>query len=318
MPWRLVVVPLAVARWVRNDGRRMIRVLHFSDVHVDVSLREMPVLEMLGKRLLGGANLVLRRKHLFREARVKLAALARFAERQAIDLVVCTGDYTALGTTPELDAARRAIEPLTRRRYGFVTVPGNHDLYLPDTVADGRFERVFEGLLGTDWPERAVDGRWPAVRLFGESLAVVSVNSARPNPQLFRSSGRIPEAQLEALRAVVADPRLNGRMLLVATHYAPRRQDGTPDRFTHGLENAEALLAICAPLRRCAVLHGHIHHRYHVRPEGCPHLLGAGSATHLGREGFWQLEIESDSARAFPGGFHDGEYRLEPGAPIEL
>src|SRR5205085_4273892 len=141
--------------------------------------------------LLGVANLVLRRQRLFRHAREKLQALARFAEQHAVDLAICTGDYTALGTAIELEAARAAIEPLTRRPLGFVTIPGNHDLYLPDTVAERRFQRFFGDLLGSDWPEYAAADGWPAIRLYRDELAVVAVNSARPNPQLLRSSGRI-------------------------------------------------------------------------------------------------------------------------------
>src|SRR5262249_12288532 len=144
------------------------------------------------------------------------------------------------------------------------------------------------------------------------------VNSARPNPQLWRSSGRVPAVQLDALRAILADPRLRGRTLLVATHYALRRPDGSPDGFTHGLENADELLALCAPVARCAVLHGHIHHRFHHRPANGPHLFGAGSATHRGREGFWQLEIERDRVRALPGSFRDGDYRLDASGAIEF
>src|ERR1041385_5879231 len=53
------------------------RVLHFSDVHVGVPLSALPLRDMLGKRLLGAANLVLRRQRLFRDAREKLGALAR-------------------------------------------------------------------------------------------------------------------------------------------------------------------------------------------------------------------------------------------------
>lgn len=34
-----------------------------------------------------------------------------------------------------------------------------------------------------------VDGPWPLLRLIGENLAVVGVNSARPNPLPWRSSG---------------------------------------------------------------------------------------------------------------------------------
>jgi 3',5'-cyclic AMP phosphodiesterase CpdA len=309
-------VELAGQAELRKHAIVMIRVLHFSDVHVDVPLAQMPARGMLGKRLLGAANLMLRRKRLFAQARAKLAALGRFAEWQAIDLVICTGDYTALGTLVELEAARRAIEPLTRRARGFVTVPGNHDLYVPDTVADARFERTFGDLLGTDWPEHAVDGAWPAVRLYDRELAVVSVNSARPNPQLLRSSGRIPDQQLVALRAVLADTRLVGRTVLVATHYAPRRKDGSPDRFSHGLENADELLEICARAPRAAILHGHIHWRYHLQPRGNLHLFGAGSATHRGREGLWLFEVDAGRVRAVPGSFADGDYRLDEAEAI--
>ena len=64
-----------------------------------------------GKRLLGGANMLLRRRRLFAKARPKLAALARFADREHIDVALCTGDYTGLGTMPELEQAR----PRSRR-----------------------------------------------------------------------------------------------------------------------------------------------------------------------------------------------------------
>src|SRR5262245_60242632 len=296
----------------------MIRVLHLSDVHVDVPVLRMPFAAMLNKRLLGAANLLLRRATHFASARDKLAALARFAEREAVDLVICTGDYTALGTEPELVAARAAIDPLTRRPRGFVTVPGNHDLYLRDCIDDRRFERLFGDLLGSDWPEHAVDGAFPAVRLYDEHLAVITVNSARPNPQPWRSSGRIPDAQLRALEAVLADPRLAGRTLIVATHYAPRLRDGGPDRWNHGLENADELLAICERAPRVALLHGHIHWNYHLRLQSGLHLFGAGSATHEGREGIWVFEIDGGRTRALSGTFTGGAYRIEPSTAVEF
>jgi 3',5'-cyclic AMP phosphodiesterase CpdA len=293
----------------------VLRVLHVSDVHVDVPVWRMPWRGFLGKRLVGGANLVLRRHRQFAVAREKLAQLARFADEQGVDVVVCTGDYTALGTWPELSAAREAIEPLVRGRRGFVTVPGNHDVYVPDAIADGRFERVFGDLLGSDWPERATPDGWPRVRLYDDCLAVVSVNSARPNPQVWRSSGRIPEAQLDALREVMRDARLDGRTVLIATHYAPRRPDGSPDRFSHGLENADELLAVCAA-RPSAVLHGHIHWRFHVA--GAPHLFGSGSTTHAGREGLWLFDVEPGRCTATPGGYREGRYVLEDQPPVVL
>lgn len=290
------------------------RVLHLSDVHVDVPFAAMPASGWASpKRWLGGANLAFRRKRRFRDARKKLCELDEFRREMNVDLVICTGDYTALGTEPELVAARDAIGPLTRAPLGFVTVPGNHDVYVGDSV--GRFERIFGDVLATDRPERRVDEVWPLVRIIDDSLAVVAVNSARPNPQPWRSSGRIPDRQLDALREIL--PELGGRFVFVITHYAPRLEDGRPDRFSHGLNNGEALLEACAEMRG-AILHGHVHRRYRVDVPGVePTLFGAGSTTEAGNEGFWLFDIGPERATATAGGYRAGSYGLV-GSPSEF
>ena len=295
------------------------RILHLSDVHVTVPIAALPWRQMFNKRLIGALNLTLRRARHFEGAADKLHALAAFAEREHVDLVICTGDYTALGTEPELIAARRAIAPLTSRPYGFVTVPGNHDLYLPDCIRDRRFERNFEELLHSDLPETRVEGPWPIVRLVGDDIAVVAVNSARANPQPWRSSGSIPDAQLRALQSLCEDPRIAQRFVFVITHYAPFRSDGTPDRRSHGLVNAPALLDACRSLRRGALLHGHIHHRFCVNVPGFSlPIFSAGSTTCDGREGFWLFELDQASARAVPGSWTGGRYEVHGGAALSL
>ena len=189
----------------------MIRILHFSDVHVQESARTIPPRELLGKRALALANLYLTRGRLFRESVPKLEALGRFAVSERVDFSICTGDYTAVGSEAEYRSARAAIESLVRAPLGFCTVPGNHDVYLGDTLRDTRFERHFGAFTTTDMPEYACDGPYPFVRLVSSSLAVVGVNSAKPNPNPFSSSGRIPQAQLDGLVRVLNDPRLSGR-----------------------------------------------------------------------------------------------------------
>ncbi|HEY6878014.1 MAG TPA: metallophosphoesterase [Polyangiales bacterium] len=296
----------------------MIRVLHFSDVHVQEDVLRMPTLELLGKRTLALGNLWLTRGRLFRESVPKLTALARLAAREQVDFTICTGDYTALGTELEYVAARAAIDALTRSPLGFCTVPGNHDLYLADALRHTRFERHFGAFTTSDWPEYAVDGAYPFVRLVGDSFAVVGVNSAKPNPNPFSSAGLVPAPQLAALRRLLDDPRLGERRVMVITHYGILRRDGRPDSDHHGLVNAQALVAACAR-PNVMLAHGHIHGRYaHPSVEGRPWIFCAGSTTQRDREGFWLYEIERERMVAIPGAYHGGSYELTRSEALEI
>jgi 3',5'-cyclic AMP phosphodiesterase CpdA len=287
----------------------VLRVLHFSDVHVQLPVLSAPVPELLGKRLLAGLNLWLARGALFADVSTKLDTLADFVAEQSIALAICSGDFTAMGTPGEHREARRQLERLAAAaELGLCVVPGNHDLYLPDTLRDARFETNFGELMRSDLSEYAVDGPFPFVRLVGTQLAVIGINSARPNPNPFSSAGFVPRSQLAALARLFDDPRLAGRRLLVMTHYGILRPDGSPDARRHGLENAQELLAVCAR-PGLMLVHGHIHHRYcHPAAPGRPWLFCAGSATHRGREGFWLYEFEGGRARAIPGAFQAGQY----------
>lgn len=296
------------------------RILHFSDVHVDVPMSSVPMRDWLGKRLVGGLNHALRRRSHFAHSREKLAALARFAETERVDLALGTGDFTILGTEPELKAASDAVRPLSLRPLGLVVLPGNHDLYLRDGVREARFERHFDAWMRSDCEDLGADDGWPRVRLF-EGCAIVSIASARPNPEPWRSSGRVPEAQLAGLRRAIVDSRLRGRFVFVATHYAPRKESGQPDSLLHGLENADALLDALAPMERGCLVHGHIHKQYRLDLPGVkPPIFCAGSTTQEGREGLWMFDVEANgTATATPGRFDpDRGYVLDTqrGRPV--
>jgi 3',5'-cyclic AMP phosphodiesterase CpdA len=296
----------------------VIRILHFSDVHVQEPVTTMPVHEFMTKRALAAVNLWVSRGRLFREVPQKLEALARFATSEGVNVAMCTGDYTALGTEAEHASARRAIEPFRVASDGYVTVPGNHDLYLPDAVRAGRFEKHFGDLLRSDLPELVVDGAYPWVRLIGEQLALIGVNSAHANPNPFSSAGRIPDAQLEALGRVLDDARVRERFVVVMTHYGILRKGGHPDAPHHGLKNADELMRVCNR-PRLMVCHGHIHHRYaHAPADGRPWLFCAGSATQRGREGAWLYELSGEGGRALPVRFENGRYLLDPSGAIAI
>ncbi|MDT8437271.1 MAG: metallophosphoesterase [Gemmatimonadota bacterium] len=275
--------------------------LHFSDPHVGLGLWRVPLRDWPGKRLAGAVNLLRGRGRRFRDALPALAGLARLASREGADAAVCTGDLSALGTDAELEAARAAVDPFFQLPLGFVCLPGNHDLYTASVLREQRFERWFGEGLATDLPALRSDGAWPLVRFLGDAAAVVAVNSARPNPLPWRSSGRVPDGQLEGLRAALARADVRDRFVLVATHYAPLRADGKPDAPLHGMDNAPAFLDACAGVRRGMILCGHIHHPFRWRAAGlAAEVLCAGSATLEVRRAAWWIEVGPDGAEIRP------------------
>ncbi|HXV76085.1 MAG TPA: metallophosphoesterase [Candidatus Polarisedimenticolaceae bacterium] len=295
------------------------RILHFSDIHVGGGWARVPRAKWLGKRAVGAANLLAGRGKRFADGPRKLAALARFREEQRIELVLFTGDYTALGLEPEFASARAAIAPLLAAPGGFVGIPGNHDIYSADVRRERTFLRHFGDTLRTDRPELSVDDGWPLVRLFDGGVAVVALDSTRPNPYPWRSSGRLPPRQLASLARVLDDRTVAGCFVFVLNHYPPRLADGRRDRPFHRLVNDDALLAACGAIRRGALLSGHVHHRYWLRvpPTGTP-LFCSGSATMTGGEGLWLFQTDGSAMQAIPGHFRDGAYRLEPSGAVAL
>lgn len=295
------------------------RILHFSDIHLQQPLGRVPLRAWLGRRLLGGLHLVLGRGRLFADAPRKVAALDALRIREGVDFVVSSGDFTALGTAEEIRFAREAVQPLTRAPHGFAAVPGNHDLYTLDPERERRFLLHFGDAARSDLPEHRLPGTpFPFVRLLGEDLAVVGLNSARPDLQPWRATGRIPEAHVAALERIVGDPRVAPRFVLVVVHHAPCLADGGPDRWTHGMIHAARFLEACARVRRGAILCGHVHRRFAVVRDGGPAVLCAGSATHAGREGLWLLDVDADGARATPGRWDGEGYALEPESAVSL
>jgi len=289
-----------------------VRALHFSDIHISLGLRRVPPADWPGKRVAGGVNFLRGRGRRFERALEKLEHLAEFTRRSDVDLVIFSGDFTAMGTRAEFAAARLAIEPFLDAPAGFVCVPGNHDLYTRAVLRQRRFETTFEGLLETDLPGSAVDGPWPLVRLVGDDAAVVALNSAKPNPLPWRSSGRIPDRQLDTTVSLLGRPELSDRFVFVVTHYAPCLWDGGADSRNHGLENAPELLEVIAGLERGALLCGHVHRTYRVRlPDVGPEIFCAGSATMHELEGFWMFDLEEGRIEARQGRWIGSGYAVE-------
>jgi 3',5'-cyclic AMP phosphodiesterase CpdA len=269
------------------------RFLHCSDVHMTERYAELPWLRLGWRRWLALLELsVGGRAKAFSRAPDTLAAIARRMDTHGADHFILSGDVTAYALEGEFWLAQNALGPLAKDKRRCTIIPGNHDVFTPGSHRARRFSRYFGHLLESDLPEHRREDAFPFVRLVGEEAAVVGLLSARVPFVPGMAFGTIGEAQLDGLAAIVKDPRLAGRALLVVVHHAPLTDEGRADRFLHGLHDAEALFKLL-PGPRYAVLHGHIHKRYH-HPATAerPHVFGAGSSTQAGREGYWVIDVK--------------------------
>jgi 3',5'-cyclic AMP phosphodiesterase CpdA len=139
-------------------------------------------------------------------------------------------------------------------------IPGNHDAYVAEGV--GHFLSTFADYCRTDpgweWPlDGSGDGalQWPIVRVRGE-LAIVGLSTSRATPW-FTAYGRVGEVQLQRLRSALADPRLRGKVRIVAIHHPPAG-DRARSRI-RGLRDHQAFAAALAEVGADLVIHGHEH-----------------------------------------------------------
>jgi 3',5'-cyclic AMP phosphodiesterase CpdA len=276
------------------------RFLHCSDVHITADYRAKSPFALGWRRWPALAELSLGgRAHHYAKARQTLSQIAADATALGVDHLIVSGDLTAYALPEEFDGARDALKPWVDDGRRCTVIHGNHDTYTPQAVADRLFEQRFLHLQQSDLPTFCSEGQYPFVKLLGDEAAVVGLLSARV-PQLPGFSfGVIGPAQLASLRALVTHPALDGRAVLVAVHHAPLNAQGEPDKRLHGLTDARALFEVVRG-ERFAVLHGHIHRRYHHAPtESRPHLFGAGSSTQVGREGYWVIEVQGGKFTRF-------------------
>lgn len=282
------------------------RFLHCSDVHVTADYSALPLSQLGWRRALALFELKYGgRQKRYVEAQRTLARITQDAQAHKVDHLIVSGDVTAYALEQEFQGAREALGDVAADRTRCTVIPGNHDVYTPEAFEARRFERYFGHLLESDLPEYRREGAFPFVRLLGEEAAVVGLCSARVPAVPGFSFGWVGEAQLSGLADLLKDERLARRAVLVVVHHAPFRENGNKDRPLHGLRDADALLKLL-PGPRFALLHGHIHHRYHHPATAHrPHIFGAGSSTEGGHEGYWLIETK--------GGHIDGAHKLPVG-----
>lgn len=273
------------------------RFLHCSDLHITQDYVHTSWLRLGWRRWLAMFELTFGgRAKGYRDARSTLETIVADAERLGVDHVLISGDLTAYSMEAEFRDARAALGRLGESRVKCSVIPGNHDRFTTHAVRDRRFERYFGHLLESDMPEYRCRSGYPFVHLKGSEAAIVGLSSAHLRFPGF-AQGTVGEEQRRALSAIIADPRMEGRAIVVMVHHAPLRRSGRPDSDFHGLTDGVELLDLL-PGPRFALVHGHLHDRFHHPATATrPHIFCAGSSALRSREGYWVIDVEDGEVR---------------------
>jgi 3',5'-cyclic AMP phosphodiesterase CpdA len=289
----------------------VIRLAHFSDVHVTAAPLGWRAGDWLTKRVTGWFNLsVLGRGRRFARADEVVAALMAELRREPPDRVIFSGDATALGFETECARAASLLGLADGAPLPGLAVPGNHDYYVPRDSRAGHFERHFAPWLTGERIDGAV---YPFAQRVGP-VWLVAVNTSLPTFLPWDASGRAGAEQLARLEGLLA--RLSGGPRILVTHFPVCRDSGRSESRSHGLRDLTRLVDVAARGGVGLWLHGHRHGAYHhANPGQAPFpVICAGSATLRGCwsylrytiEGshFTALRREFDPAR---GAFRDAE-----------
>lgn len=256
----------------------MFRLAHVTDPHFR-GFREMRPLDFAGKRAVGLANLVVNRT---RKHKMELLEdLRRDLRGLAPDHLALTGDLSNVSITGEWRVALAWLDLCGLAPDAVTVIPGNHDAYVAQVVAERSFEKLFAAYQTSDIDRDPETAYYPFVQI-REGLALVGVSSAVATGDL-GAWGEIGEQQLQRLEALLRSPALAGLVRVVLLHHPPVVHKGGEHR---NLRDRDAFAAVLARAGADLVLHGHDHQDERgdlPGPDGkAIPIIGGGSASYAG------------------------------------
>jgi 3',5'-cyclic AMP phosphodiesterase CpdA len=230
---------------------KAMRLAHCSDLHL-LSHDGARWLDLANKRWIGAMNLLSTRSRHYHVAAFE--DMVADMNEQGIDHVLCTGDVTNLALRQEFEFARGKFDQLALGPANVTVIPGNHDAYVAEGVP--LFSELFADYATTDpgweWPD---DAHWPIVRVRGP-LAIIGLSTSRQTPW-FTAYGSLGQEQLDRLKLVLCDPRLAGKVRVIAIHHPPA--GNRAKSRIRGLRDHAAFAQVIGECGADLIVHGHEH-----------------------------------------------------------
>ncbi len=265
----------------------MIRLAHFSDIHVTAPTLGWQREDWFNKRLTSWLNLrVFGRGSKFAHSDEVARRMMDDIAARDIDHLIFSGDATALGFESEV---RRAAEVLRVGELAIpgLAIPGNHDYCTQTAAASGHFERSFSA-----WQSgrRIDEHHYPFAQPVGP-IWLIAVNAATGNRLAWDAGGTIGTAQLERLKRLLGE--LEPGIKILVLHYPICLKDGQLEADLHGLRDLDLLLDIAHAAGVNLWLHGHRHRPYHFQQTAHARfpVICAGSATETGLWSYGEYTI---------------------------
>jgi len=260
----------------------MFLLAHVTDPHFRGSFAGVSPMDFIGKRALGGLNLVVNRR---RHHKMELLEALRLDMRaQTPDHLALTGDLSNVSLPGEFRAALAWLDTCGLESAAISVIPGNHDAYIQSVVASREFEKLFAPYMTDDLQVTEAGPRadYPFVQI-RDGIAFVGVTSSVATGD-FGAWGRIGDEQLGRLEKTLAAPEIAGKTRVVLVHHPVVLQKDGEDR---NLRDRAALVAVLGRVGADLVLHGHDHQDERTEvagPGGKPiPVIGGGSASYAGR-----------------------------------
>jgi 3',5'-cyclic AMP phosphodiesterase CpdA len=262
------------------------RLVHLGDIHAYRLF--VPPWRLIGKALVGQANLWLRRRRHFH--RHLLAPVLQQVAQVKPDILLISGDLTTTAVRGEF---QDVADALSTHLPGVPTVivPGNHDRYTVRSLRKRRIETMLPDRVPAPFPHvRALGGRW---RLLALDASV---------PRAVTSRGLLGEAQLRGVKEVVTSMDETSGLVVLCHYPFGVPPELPPMRWHHCLCDAAQLREILGFSRgKVLFLHGHVHQPWRWQPADLPQVidLNAGAPCLVGPiythgQGFWQVELPDD------------------------
>ena len=230
----------------------MFKLAFLTDPHL-APLPEPTVRELLSKRLFGYINWRLNRKAF--HVREVLDAITRDMLSHKPDHIAVGGDLVNLALPDEFVRAVDWLHTLGLPEQVSLT-PGNHDAYVRTNPHAGL--ELWRAYMTSDVRQAKKlapsDNGFPWVRRFGK-VALIGLSSAVATPPFF-ASGRLGQAQINALVRILKELRASDHFRVVMVHHPPLMAMSSKRR---GLSDVSDLHAVLEEQGAELVLFGHRH-----------------------------------------------------------